>query len=102
MSLSERPFLYNIMGGALKIWFSSGCCCIRYHFLVRISVRFETAGGIVLRRVRFFSLFFSLEEGLCPFWKFHCCEFAVNKVLQITAFHKVFFKCGYVFFKCFV
>ncbi|XP_015752410.1 PREDICTED: hydroxylysine kinase-like [Acropora digitifera] len=29
MSLRERPFLYDIMGGSLKIRFSNGCCCIR-------------------------------------------------------------------------
>ena len=44
MSLSERPFLYDIMGGSLRIWFSNGCCCIRYHFLVKIYLRFGTAG----------------------------------------------------------
>ena len=44
MSLRERPFLCYIMGGSLKIRFSNGCCCIRYHFLVKVSLRFETAG----------------------------------------------------------
>ena len=44
MSLRERPFLYDIMGGSLKIRFSNGCCCIRYHFLARVSLRFGTAG----------------------------------------------------------
>ena len=28
ISLSERPFVYDIMGGSLEISFSSGCCCI--------------------------------------------------------------------------
>ena len=43
MSLSESPFLYDIMGGSVKIRFSNGCCCcIMYHFLVKISLRFET------------------------------------------------------------
>ena len=28
MNLRERPFLYDIMGGSLKIRFSNGCCCI--------------------------------------------------------------------------
>ena len=27
------------MGGSLKIRFSNGCCCIRYHFLVKVSLR---------------------------------------------------------------
>ena len=27
MSLSERPFLDDIMGASLKIWFSNGCSC---------------------------------------------------------------------------
>ena len=40
MSIRERPFLYDIMGGSLKIRFSNGCCCIRYHFLVKVSLRF--------------------------------------------------------------
>ena len=32
----------------------------------------ELLGGFVLQRARFVSLFFfSLEEGLCPFLKFH-------------------------------
>ena len=45
MSLSEFPFLYDIMGGTLKIsFFSNGCCCIRYHFLGKISLRVGTAG----------------------------------------------------------
>ena len=40
MSLRERPFLYDVMGGSLKIRFSNGCCCIRYQFLVKVSLRF--------------------------------------------------------------
>ena len=75
------------MGGSLKISFSNGCCCIRYHLLIRISFRFGTAGwycatkvvvvlgttcslgflsglellgGIVLRRTRFVSLYCSV------------------------------------------
>ena len=46
MSLSERPFLYDIMSGFLKIWFSNGFCCIRYHFLelLRISLDVELLG----------------------------------------------------------
>ena len=40
MSLRERPFLYDVMGGSLKIRCSNGCCCIRYHFLVKVSLRF--------------------------------------------------------------
>ena len=34
MSLRERPFLYDVMGGSLKIRFSNGCCCIK------VSLRF--------------------------------------------------------------
>ena len=49
-----------------------------------------------------FLFFVSLEEGLCPFLKFHCRECVVTKVLRIASLHKVLFKCGYVFFKCFV
>ena len=41
ISLNERPrFLYYIMGGSFKISFSDGCCCIKCHFLVTISLRF--------------------------------------------------------------
>ena len=65
MTLSERPFLYDVMGGSLKIWFSNGCCCIRYHFLVRISFRFGT--GIASRRARFVSLFCFVGGGLVSF-----------------------------------
>ena len=59
MSLSERPFLYDIMGGSLNIWFGNGCCCIRYHFLVRISFRFGTAGWycVTKDKIRCFLLF---------------------------------------------
>ena len=41
MSLNESP-LPAWYHGRL-IWFSNGCCCIRYHFLVKISLRFRTA-----------------------------------------------------------
>ena len=59
MSLRERPFLYDIMGGSLKIRFSNGCCCIRYHFLVKVSLRFGTAGWycVMKGKIRFFVLF---------------------------------------------
>ena len=58
MSLRERPFLYDIMGGSLKIRFSNGCCCIRYHFLVKVSLRFGTAGYWVMKgKIRFFVSF---------------------------------------------
>ena len=59
MSLGEHPFLYDIMGGSLKIRFSNGCCCIRYHFLVKISLRFGTAGWycVMKGKIRFFVSF---------------------------------------------
>ena len=59
MSLRERPFLYDIMGGSLKIRFSNGCCCIGYHFLVKVSLRFGTAGWycVLKGKIRFFVLF---------------------------------------------
>ena len=64
--------LYDIMWGSLKIRFSNGCCCIRYHFLVKISLRFGTAGWYCFMKgkIRFFC-FVSLEEGLCPLFKPH-------------------------------
>ena len=34
-----------------------------------------------------FLCFVSLEEGLCPFLKFHFWEFVVNKVLRIGSLH---------------
>ena len=37
MSLSERPFLFDVMGCSLKILFSNGCCCLKCRFFVRIS-----------------------------------------------------------------
>ena len=70
MSLSEGPFLYDIMGGSFKIGFSNGCCCIRYHFLVKISLRFGTAGWYCVMKAKI-HCFVSLEEGLCLFLKFH-------------------------------
>ena len=59
MSLSEHPFLCNIVGGSLKIWFSNGCRCIRYYFLVRISFRCGTAGWycVMKGKIHFFVLF---------------------------------------------
>ena len=66
--------LYDIMCGSLKIRFSNhGCCCIRYHFLVKVSLRFGTAGWYCLMKgkIRFFFFFVSLEEGLCPLFKHH-------------------------------
>ena len=59
MSLSERPLLHDIMGGSLNIWFSNGCCCIKYLFLVKISLRLGTAVWycVTKRKIRFFVLF---------------------------------------------
>ena len=73
MSLRERPFLYDIMGGSLKIRFSNDCCCIRYHFLVKVSLRFGTARRVVLcyEGQDSFFCFVSLEEGFCPLLKSH-------------------------------
>ena len=42
LCLSERPFLCDIMGTSLKIWFSNGFCCVRYGFLVKLSFKFQT------------------------------------------------------------
>ena len=57
MSLRERPFLY-IMDGSLKIRFSNGCC-IRYHLLVKVSLRFGTAAWycVMKGKIRFFVSF---------------------------------------------
>ena len=53
-----------------------------------------------------FHCFVSLEEGLCPFLKFHFRECVVNTVLRIASFHNVFFEhvvmCSYVWFEEFV
>ena len=58
MSLRERPFLY-IMDGSLKIRFSNDCCCIRYHLLVKVSLRFRTAAWYcdMKGKIRFFVSF---------------------------------------------
>ena len=63
--------MYDMMRGSLKISFSNGCCCIRCHVLVKISVRFGTAGWYCVTRgkIGFFVLF--RWQGLCPFLKFH-------------------------------
>ena len=78
MSLRECPFLYDILGGSLKIWLSNVCCCIKHHFFVRVSFRFGSAGWYCVTKGQdhcflFFVLFcfVSLEEGLCPFLKIH-------------------------------
>ena len=59
MLLSERPFLYDIRGGSLKIWFSNSCCCIRYHFHFKVPFRFGTAGWYCVTKgmIRFVVLF---------------------------------------------
>ena len=69
---------------------SNGCCCVGYHFLVRISLRFGTAGwyGIMKGKIRF--LVFFVGGGLVPFFKFHFRECVVNKVLPIASLPKVF------------
>ena len=93
ISLSGRPFLHDIMRGSLKIWFSNGCCFIWFHFLVRISFRFGLNYWVVLfhEGQNSFLCFISLQEGLCPFLKFHLWECTVNKFLQIASLHRVFF-----------
>ena len=67
MSLRERPFLCDIMGSSLKIQFSNGCCCIRYHFLVKVSLRFGTAGWycVMKGKIHFFVLFRFVVGGAC-------------------------------------
>ena len=70
-------------------------------FSLKFLWNLELLGGIVLRRTRFVFFFVSLEEDLCPFLIFHFWEYVVNKILWIASFHKLFFKCGNVFFKCF-
>ena len=73
MPLGVRSFLYDIMGG-----------------------------GSSKEAQDSFLFFVSLEEGLCPFLKFHFRECVVTKVLRIASLHKVLFKYGNIFFKCFV
>ena len=75
MSLSECPFLYDIMGKSLKISFSNGCCCIKYYLLIRISFRFGM-GGIVLRRAGFVSLHCSVGGEPVSFLSLlrRCCK----------------------------
>ena len=60
--------LYDIMGGSLKIRFSNGCCCIRYHFFVKVSLRFGAAGWycVMKGKIRFF-LFRFVGGGLVSF-----------------------------------
>ena len=68
MSLREHPFLYEIMGGSLKIRFSNGCCCIRYYFLVKVSLRFGTAGWYCVMKGKIvFFLFRFVGGGLVFF-----------------------------------
>ena len=61
MPLTECPFLYDIMGCSWKIRFSNGFCCIRYLFLVKISLRFGTAEWYCVTKGK---ILVSLEEGL--------------------------------------
>ena len=56
----NAPFLYDIMGGSLKIWFSNGLTISSLGILSDL----ELLGGIVLRRARFVSLFCFVGGGL--------------------------------------
>ena len=70
-SLSEHPFQYdNFMGDSLKIWYTAmaNCCCIRYHFLVRISLRVGTAGP------------YSIMKGKI------CLDLSIRCVLNVVIF----------------
>ena len=57
MSLSERTFLYDVMDGSLKISRSNGCCCIKCHLFIRISLSYETTGldFVARNKIRFVS-----------------------------------------------
>ena len=81
MSLTERPFLYDIMSGSLKSWFTNGYCCIRYHFLVRTSLRFGTAGWycVTKGRIRFFVLFRWRRRGCVLSWNFTSEDLLITK-----------------------
>ena len=77
-------------------------CCIRYHFLGRISFRLGTAGWycVTKGKIRFFVLFRWRRAGVLS--RNFSSENVVNEVLRIASLYKVFFKCGNVFFKFFV
>ena len=53
------PLSVRYHGGSWKILFTDGCCCIRCHFLIRISLRFWTAGWyrVTKDKIRFLELF---------------------------------------------
>ena len=56
----NAPFLYDINGGSLKIWFSNDFTTSSLGLLSDL----ELLGGIVLRRARFVSLFCFVGGGL--------------------------------------
>ena len=69
MSLTEGPFLYDIMGGSWKIRFTNGFHCIRCLFLVKISLRFGTAGWYCVTKGKIRFLFRFVGGGLVSFFE---------------------------------
>ena len=45
MSFRDFPFLWEMIGGSLKIWGSNGWFCIRFHFFIKTSFKVDTTEG---------------------------------------------------------
>ena len=61
------PFLYDIMVGSMKIWFSNGYCCITKVLLpCQDFLRLGTAGWycVAWGKILFFVLFYSRRAGV--------------------------------------
>jgi len=63
MSVSQRPFLYDNMGGALKFGLAMVVDVLDTTSSFRFLSDSKQLGGIVLQRVRFVSLFCFVGEG---------------------------------------
>jgi len=58
ISFKDYPFLKPMMGGSLKIFWSSGCSCMMCHFFTKICLMFGTAGSYFVTKGKISFLFF--------------------------------------------
>ena len=84
--LSECPFLYDIVGGSLKISLSNDCCCTKCHLLMKNSLMFRTVGQYCVIAKGKIHLF---PVRTFTFLKFHFGEGVVNEVFQVVSFSQL-------------
>jgi len=98
-SFSERPLLYEIMGGS-KISFSSGCRSIKCHLLMSICFKLGTAGwNCVTKKQDPFGFFLFFSEGLFSSFVFYFREIIFHKVNWVASLGQTFLKVVYFLLK---